>query len=71
MANSFEIVGSLFAPNFIASWGVVPCNLVDYVRVLVEYVTWAVRNPEMYFDVCVFPMWLKLSHFNIPEVTYK
>jgi hypothetical protein len=67
MVNSFWIIGSLLVYNFISFWGVAPCNLVDYTRVLIEYVTWAVRNSEMCFDVCVIPMWLKLSHFNIPQ----
>ena len=37
--NSFGIVGSLLAINFIAFWGVTPCNMVDYMIASVEYVT--------------------------------
>jgi hypothetical protein len=71
MVNAFGIIESFLAFNFIALWVVAPCNLIDYVRVLVEYVTWPVRNSEMYFDVCAFPLWFKLSHSNSPEVMYK
>ena len=39
MVNSFGITRSLLAFNFIDFWGVAPCNFVDYMRVLVEYVT--------------------------------
>jgi hypothetical protein len=38
MVNSFEIIGSLLAINCIVSWGVTPCNLVEYVRVVGEYI---------------------------------
>ena len=62
MVNSFGIIGSLLPFNFISFWGVSPYNLVDYMRVLVEYVTWAVRNSDMYMVVCAFPMWFELSH---------
>jgi len=37
--NSFGIKSSLLAFTFIAFWGVAPCNLVDYKRVVVGYVT--------------------------------
>jgi hypothetical protein len=36
---SFGIIGFLLAINFIAFWGVVPCNLVDYMSVVAENVT--------------------------------
>jgi hypothetical protein len=38
MVISFEIMGSFLAINCIAFWGVTPCNLVDYVSVVGEYV---------------------------------
>jgi hypothetical protein len=65
------IIGSLLAFNFVVFWGVAPCNLLDYMRLLVEYVTSVLRNFEMCFDVCAIPLWFKLSHSNSPEVTYK
>ena len=37
--NSFGIAGSVLAINFIAFWGVTPCNMVDYMIVSVQYVT--------------------------------
>jgi hypothetical protein len=45
MINSFGIVGSLFALKFIAFWGVVPCNLVNYMSVVGEYV---IRKEKKY-----------------------
>jgi hypothetical protein len=38
MVNSFAIIGSRLAINCIEFWGVTPCNLVDYVNVVAEYV---------------------------------
>ena len=38
IVNSFGIIGFLLAINCIAFWGVTPCNLVDYVSVVGEYV---------------------------------
>jgi hypothetical protein len=70
MENSFGIVGSLLAINFIAFCGVAPCNLVDYMRLVGEFVTWAACNSVMYFDLCSSPLY-KVSHSNSPEVTYK
>ena len=39
MVISFGIIGFLLAINFIAFWGVAPCNLEDYMSVVAEYVT--------------------------------
>jgi len=38
MENSFGIIGSLLAISCIAFWSVTPCNLVDYLGVVEEYV---------------------------------
>jgi hypothetical protein len=71
MVLSFVIIGSLLAINFIAFWGVSPCNLVDYMSFVGEYkVTWAAYNSEIYFNLCASPLY-KLSHSNSPEFTYK
>jgi hypothetical protein len=52
--SSFGSIGSVLAINFIAFWGVEPCNSVDYMSVVVEHVTWALRNFEMCFDYVPF-----------------
>ena len=39
MVISFGIIGFLLAINFIAFWGVAPCNLVDCMSVVAENVT--------------------------------
>jgi len=67
--NLFGIVGYLLVLNFISFWGGAPCNLVDYMMALLEYVTWAVRNSEKYFDVRAISLWFKLNNSNSPEVT--
>jgi hypothetical protein len=41
MEISFGITGCLLAIEFIAFLGVAPCNLVDCMSVLGEFVTWA------------------------------
>ena len=38
MASSFGILGSLLSLNFIAFFGVAPCNLVDYMIIVGEYI---------------------------------
>ena len=68
MVNWFGILGLLLAINFIAFCVVVQRNLVDYRSVVVEYVTWAACNSEMYFDLCALPQWSKwgiLIHQNL------
>ena len=57
MVISFGIIDFLVAINFIAFWGVEPCNLVDYMSVVGENVTLAARNTVMYFDLYAFPLW--------------
>ena len=57
MVISFGIIGSLPAINFIAFWGVAPCNFVEYMSVVGENVTWAACNSVMYFDLYAFPLW--------------
>jgi hypothetical protein len=54
MVNTFGIIGYLCALTFIAFWGVAQCNLVDYIRIYVEYVTYTVRNFELNFDFVPF-----------------
>ena len=56
MVISFGIIGFLLAINFIAFWGVAPCNLVDCMSVVGENVTWAEFNSVMYFDLYAFPL---------------
>jgi hypothetical protein len=72
MVLSFGIISSLLAINFIAFLGVAPCNLVDYMSFVVEFVTWAACNSVMYFDLysCSSQLF-KLSHSNSLEITYK
>ena len=57
MVISFGIIGFLLAINFFAFWGVAPCNLVDYMSVLGENVTWAACNSLMFIDLHAFPLW--------------
>jgi hypothetical protein len=57
--KSFVITGSLLAINLIAFWGVVQSNVVGHRNVVGEYVTGGPFNSEMYFYLCVFPLWLK------------
>jgi hypothetical protein len=57
MVISFGIIGFLLAINFFAFWGVAPCNLVDYMSVLGENVTWAACNSLMCNDLHAFPLW--------------
>jgi hypothetical protein len=57
--KSFGITGSLLAINFIAFWGVVQRNVVGHRNGVVEYVTGAPFNSEMYFCLCVFSLWLQ------------
>ena len=59
MVISFGIIGFLLAINFIAFWGVAPCNLVEYMSVVGENVTLAARNSVMYFDLYAFPLWFR------------
>jgi len=70
MVLSFGITGTLLFINVIAFWVVAPCNLVDDVNFVGEFVTWAACNLEMYFNLCTSPLY-KLSHSNSPQVTYK
>jgi hypothetical protein len=68
MVNLFGIIAFLLAINCIAFCVEVPRNFVDYRGVVVEYVTWAACNSEMYFDLCALPQWLKwatLIHQNL------
>jgi hypothetical protein len=57
MVISFGIIGFLVAINFIAFWGVEPCNLVDYMSIVGENVTLAACNSVMFFDLYAFPLW--------------
>jgi len=57
--NSFGVLGSPLSINLIAFWGVATCDLVDWMSVVVEYVTWVSGNFEMCFDLCASPLWLK------------
>ena len=70
MVLPFEIIRSLLAFKFMAFPGVAPCNLVDYVSFIGEFVIWAACHSLMYFDLCASPPYT-VSHFNSPEVTYK
>jgi len=70
MALSFGIIGSFLTINIIAFWGDAPCNLVDYMSFLGEFVTWAACSSVMYFDLRAFLLY-KMSHSKSPEVTYK
>ena len=70
MVLLFEIIGSLLSINFIAFWGVAPCNEVDYMTFLGEFVTWVACNSVMYFYLCAYPLY-NPSQSNSPEVTYK
>jgi hypothetical protein len=68
MVNLFGIIGFLLAINCIAFCDVLPLNFVDYRSVVVEYVTWAACNSEMYFELCALPQWLNwaiLIHQNL------
>jgi hypothetical protein len=56
MEISFGIKGYSLAIKFIVFWGVAPCNLVDYMSVVGEFVTWAACNSEMYFNLCSSPL---------------
>jgi hypothetical protein len=68
MVLSFGIIGSLLAIKFIAFWGMAPCNLVEYMSFLGEFVTWVACKSVIYFDLCASTLY-KLSHSNSPEGT--
>jgi hypothetical protein len=62
MVNIFEIIDFPLAINCIAFCVVLPRNLVDYRGFVVEYVTWAACNSEMYFDLCALPQRLNWAN---------
>ena len=64
MVNSFGILCSPLAINFVDFWGVALSNLVDYMNVVGEYVARAACNFEIYFNLFAFPMCIKVSNYN-------
>jgi hypothetical protein len=67
MVLSFGISHSLLVINFIAICGVELCSVLDFINFDAGYIiTWAACNSEMYFDLCVSPLY-KMSHSNSPE----
>ena len=64
MVNSFGILCSPLAINFVDFWSVALSNLVDYMNVVGEYVARAACNFEIYFNLFAFPLWIKVSNCN-------